>query len=313
MRPAAQETLRHVQRLRPVEHVRRDWQRYLLLAPAVILLGIFHYVPIYGIVVAFQDFNAFDGVFGSPFVGLKHFLRFFDNPYFPRLVRNTFLLSLLTIVFGFPAPVILALLLHEVPDVRYRRVVQSLSYLPHFISTVVIVGIVWRVFSSEGVVSHLLQALGLPAFNFLVDSRWFRPIYVMSGIWTEAGWASIVYLAALTGVDEEIYEASIIDGANRMQRTLHVNFPALLPTVTLMLILSVSGLMAVGFEKVYLMQNPATYEVSDVIATYVYREGIVSANYSYGAAVGLLNSVVALALLATANAIARRVSETSLW
>ena len=155
--------------------------------------------------------------------------------------------------------------------------------------------------------------LETPAFNFLVDSRWFRPIYVMSGIWTEAGWASIVYLAALTGVDEEIYEASIIDGANRMQRTLHVNFPALLPTVTLMLILSVSGLMAVGFEKVYLMQNPATYEVSDVIATYVYREGIVSANYSYGAAVGLLNSVVALALLATANAIARRVSETSLW
>lgn len=293
--------------------VKKDRQLYFLLAPALVMLFIFHYIPIYGIVIAFQDYNAMDGVFGSTFIGLKHFARFFDNPYFPRLIRNTFLINFYGMIFGFPAPIILALLLNEVPHLRYKRIVQSISYLPHFISTVVVVGILWRIFSANGIANSILGVVGLKPINFLVKNGWFRPLYIGSGIWTGVGWGSILYLAALSGVNEEIYEASIIDGTNRLQRIIHVNIPVLIPTVTLLLIMNMSSMLRVGFEKVFLMQNPAIYEVADVIATYVYREGIASGNFSYGAAVGFFDSVVAVVLIFIANTIARRVSETSLW
>ena len=294
-------------------YLTHDWQLYALVAPGVIVLFIFSYIPIYGIVIAFQDFQPGLGFFNSKFVGLKHFLRFFRNPYCFRIIRNTFLLSFWGLLFSFPAPIILALMLNEVRNFRYKKITQTLSYLPHFISTVIIVGIVWRLFANRGVVNVVLVGLGLQPINFLVKNGWFRPIFIGSGIWTGIGWGSIIYLAALTAVDEEVYEAGVIDGANRFQRILHINIPAILPTITILLIFRMSSLLSVGFEKVYLMYNPAVYEVADVIATYVFREGIISGNYSYGAAVGLFNSMVAFLLIVGSNSFARRTGGTSLW
>lgn len=310
---ARAETLAGTGKTGLVQQVSHNRQLYLMLLPGILLAFIFQYIPIYGILIAFQDFRTIRGVFGSPFVGLKHFILFFQNPYFYRIVRNTFLINIYGLIFGFPTPIILALLLNEVPHLGYKKTIQTISYLPHFISTVTIVGILWRVFAMEGVVNNVLQGVGIKPVYFLASSRWFRSLYIGSGIWQGVGWGSIIYLAALTAVDMEVYEAAIMDGANRFRRIIHVNVPAILPTIMILLIFRLSHMLSVGFEKVYLMYSPATYEVADVISTYVFREGIANANFSYGAAVGFFNAIVSLTLIVMANFVAKRTTETSLW
>jgi putative aldouronate transport system permease protein len=287
---------------------------YLMALPAVLGFLLFSYIPSIGaIVIPFTRYNIVDGFFRSPWVGLKWFVTFATDPFFFRLLRNTLLIGLYSLLFGFPAPIILALSLNEIRGGFFKRFAQSVTYLPHFISSVVLVGMIYMFFGHSGIINVLVTAFGGRAVDFLTSIRWFRPLYIGSGIWQGIGWGSIVYLAAIAGVNPELYEASFIEGANRFQRALHITLPSMAPTVTVMLILSTSSIISVGFEKVYLMMNPAIYSVADVVATYVYRRGIEGLDYSYAAAVGLFNSVVALLLLLTANRISRAVSENSLW
>ena len=284
-----------------------------MLVPGIALVFIFNYIPMYGIVISFQDFNIFDGYFGSRFVGFKHFIHLFQHPYFPRLFRNTLLLGLFSLAWGFWPPILLAILLNEVPWQGYKRVVQSISYLPHFVSTVIIVGILFQLASSNGILNQLIEAIGLPRQQFFINSRWFRPLYISSGIWQGVGWGSIIYLAALSGIDPNLYEAAVSEGAKRFQRIRYITLPGILPTIVILFILSVRSVVSVGFEKVYLMYNPAIYETADVFSTYLYRRGILEADYSYATAVGLFNSILALVLIVVCNRIARSMSDVSLW
>ena len=233
--------------------------------------------------------------------------------YFFRLIRNTFLLSTMGLIFSFPAPVIFALALNELRSNKFKRVAQTISYLPYFISTVVLVGILMTLFSYDGIINSVITFLGGSTQNFFNDPKWFRTLYIGSGIWQGVGWGSIIYLAALSGVPTELYEAAAIDGANRWKQMLHITLPSLVPTMTILMIMNLGNMLNIGFEKVYLMYNPGIYETADVISTYVYRRGIIGMDYSYSTAVGLFNSVVSLILIAIANAISRKVTETSLW
>ena len=290
-------------------------QKYLLAmaVPAVTLVILFHYLPIYGIVLAFKDYRIGRGILGSPWVGLRWFELFFDSPYMGRLLKNTFLLGLYSLLWTFPAPILLALLLNEIGNGAYKKVVQTISYLPHFISTVIIVGLLKEILSLHGIVNDLIAGVGLEPVHFFARPGWFRTIFIGSGVWQTVGWNSIIFLAALSGVDPELYEASLVDGANRVQRMIHVSVASILPTIIILFILSLGGILNTDFQKILLMYNPNTYETADVIDTYVYREGIVDARYSYGAAVGLFKSVIAFAFVFAANQISRKVSDTSLW
>lgn len=293
---------------------RKGWLLYLFFLPVALYYIIFHYAPMYGVIIAFKDFGVFLGIRNSPWVGLKHFQDFFSSVYFVRLIRNTFLLSFQSVLFGFPVPIIFALLLNELADVHYRSVVQSLSYIPHFISTVVVAGLVISFLApSTGVVNETLRILGQKRIDFMRDPKWFRFVYVASGIWQEMGWGSIIYFAGLSSIDPQLYEAAQMDGAGRMRKIWHISLPGILPIIMTLLLLNLGRLMTVGFEKVFLLYNEATYETADVISTYVYRSGLVYQQYSFAAAVGLFNSVVTLILLTMFNTVARRVSEYSLW
>ncbi len=291
----------------------RDGSMYVMILPGFLLVLVFNYVPLYGLVIAFKDYDITSTFFGGAWVGFKHFLNFFRDPYFVRIVRNTLLLNAYSIVFAFPVPIIFALLLNEVTLGSYKRLVQSISYLPYFISTVVIVGIMFKLFSSSGVVNSAAVALGLKRQVFFSTPGWFRPLYIGSGIWQGTGYSAIVYLAAIAGVNVELYESAVIDGANRWKQALHITVPSIMPTIKILLILTVGSLMSVGFDKVYLMYNPSIYETADVISTYVYRRGIEGMDFSFSTAVGLFNSVVGFAFLYTANYISRKTSEHSLW
>ncbi|HHD9397154.1 TPA: ABC transporter permease, partial [Streptococcus pneumoniae] len=277
-----------------VEHIQKYWILYLMMIPATVLLILFTYGPMYGIIMAFQDFTVFKGYTGSPFVGLKHFQRLFSDPLFYRLFKNTFMVGVLDFLFSFPAPLIFALILNEVRKVRFKSVVQSISYLPHFIPLVVMVGIIFELFGSYGIINSLLSSLGMEPISFFTKSEWFLPLYIGSGVWKTIGWGSIIYMGALTNIDSTLYEAADMDGANRWHKMWHVTLPSLRPTVVTLFILNAGGIMQVGFEKVFLMSSPATYEVSDVLSTYVYRQGILNSDFSYSAAVGLFNNIVAL-------------------
>ena len=275
---------------------------------------IFHYVPMYGVVVAFQDYNSRIGVFRSEWVGLENFIRFFKHPYFFRLIRNTFLLSFYDLLFGFPVPIVLALILNEVRNGAVKRSVQTISFLPHFISLVALVSLAALFLSpSEGVLNRVLVNFGIEPIYFMNEPGWFRPLYVLTGIWQNAGWGAIIYLAAISQVDPQLYEAATIDGASRLQSMRHVTLPAIAATIIILTILRAGALLSVGFEKVYLMYSPATYETADVISTFLVRRGLFKADFSYGAAVGLFNSVVNLGFLVVANRLARRYTEHSLW
>lgn len=290
--------------------------KYLLImiAPVILYFIIFHYLPMYGVTIAFKDYKPFKGYFASSWVGLKHFRTLFKYPYVWRMVRNTFLLSFYSLIWGFPAPIIFALILNEVKNERGKRFVQTVTYLPHFISTVVIVSMVTMFLSpSTGILNTFIKSLGLNKVNFMGSPKYWRTIYISSGIWSGVGWGSILYLAALTNIDPTLYESAIMDGANTFQKIIHINIPCIAPTIITMLILRTGQLMSVGFEKVYLLQGAVNLEVSEVIQTYVYTNGLRNLQYSYGTAIGLLNSIVNISFLFAANYISRSVNETSLW
>lgn len=287
---------------------------YLMLIPVLAYFGVFHYAPMYGAVIAFKNFNPFLGIMGSPWVGFKYFQQFFESIYFSRLVRNTLTISLLSIALGFPMPILLALMMNELRSARCKRVVQTVVYLPHFVSVVVVAGMILSFLSvRSGVVNTLIKNLGGTPISFMSTPGWFPWIYAISGVWQEAGWGSIIYLAAITGIDPGLHEAAVIDGATRFQRILHVTLPGILPTIVIMFILRMGSVFSVGFEKVMLLYNARIYETADVISTYVYRRGIQGMEFSFSTAVGLFNSVINLTVLVLFNQLSRRVGQTSLW
>lgn len=295
----------------------RDLKRrpyvYLMLIPVLSYYAVFHYTPMVGVIIAFKDFSARFGIFGSPWAGLRHFESFFNSIYFTRVVRNTVLISVYDILFGFPAPIIFALLINELKGKIFKRTIQTVSYLPHFISIVVVCGLIRDFFSTTGNVNSVLGGFGFPIVQYLNQANWFRPIYIGSNVWQSFGWNSIIFLAALTSINPQLYEASRIDGAGRWKQTLFITIPGILPVVVTLLILRIGNVMSVGFEKIILLYNPMTYETAEVISTFVYKKGILEMNYSYGAAVGLFNAVINCMLLIFANYLSRRINETSIW
>lgn len=306
-------------------HAKRSWRifllkdfhrnklLYLMMVPALLYYIVFHYGPMYGAVIAFKDYSPANGIWGSEWVGLAHFRDFFDGLYFGRVFKNTVLISLYTLIFEFPAPIILALLINEVRHNAFKRIVQSVTYMPYFISLIVICGLVKDFTNSGGIVNNLVEFFGGDGKTMLQNPGYFRPIYIVSEIWQRFGWESIIYVAALSGIDQEQYEAARIDGAGRWRQMLSVTLPGILPTVTIMLILRMGNLLNVGFEKIILLYNSSIYETADVISSYVYRIGLLEFDWSFSSAVGLFNSVINLILLVIANYVSRRVSENSLW
>jgi putative aldouronate transport system permease protein len=290
----------------------RAW--LIMISLPVLYYIIFHYLPMVGVVLAFKDYSIPKGIFGSPWVGFKWFIQFFNSAFFWRLMRNTLVINVYDLIFGFPVPIIFALLLNEMRALVWKRVVQTVSYLPYFISTVIVVGILVNFLSpNTGVVNIIIKNLGGQSQNFMGEQSWFRFLYVGSNIWQYFGFGSIIYLAAIAGISEELYDAARVDGATRLQRMWYVTIPCMAPTITILLILRMGSMLSVGFEKILLMYTPTTYEVSDVIATYVYRRGIISGEYSFAAAISLFGNAVNLLLLVTFNKIAGRFSETTLW
>lgn len=296
---------------------RRDFRMfggiYLLFLPILVYFIIFNYLPMFGIVMAFQDFKAVKGFFGSPWVGLENFIEFFTNPEFFRILRNTLVISLLGLFFGFPLSILFALSLKEIIFTRFKRVVQTISYLPYFVSAVVIAGLIIEFVSSNGVITNLFVALGFDRQNLLLNPRFFWAINLMSDIWQGLGYGSIIFIAAITNVSDELHEAAAIDGANRLSRVWHITLPSIAPTIVAILTLRVGLLMSVGFDKILLLYNPSIYETADVISTHVVRMGINRMQYGYSAAVGLFNSVVGTALLLFSNYLSRKTTEHSVF
>lgn len=297
--------------------IQRDFVRnkyiYLMAVPIIAYYIIFCYVPMYGVTIAFKDFSIKAGILGSKWVGFKYFRDFFNSYYFLRLIRNTLLINIYDLLWSFPAPIIFALLLNEIRSNLLKRTVQTITYLPHFISMVVICGIILDFTSTKGVINVLLGYLGIEPSNLMARPEFFRTVYIGSGIWQGIGWGSIIYLSALSGIDPQLYEAATIDGANRWKQVWHVTLPGIAPTIIILLILRLGSMMSVGFEKIFLLYNPMTYETADVISTFVYRKGLIDFDYSYSTAVGLFNSVINFALLVIANKLSKKYSETSLW
>lgn len=292
----------------------RNWQLYLLIAPVVAYFIVFKYVPLYGIQIAFKDFFANKGIWDSPWVGFDHFDRFFHSYYFERLIKNTLGLGLYSLAVAFPIPIVLALLMNEVRSERFKKFVQTVTYAPHFLSTVVIVGMLVIFLNPRyGIVNTIIELFGGSSINFFAESSWFKSLYVWSSVWQTAGWSSIIYLAALAGIDNSLHEAARVDGATKLQRIWHINLPGIMPTIIILLILDLGSVMSIGFEKVLLMQNSLNMESSDIIDTYVYRSGILEADYSFSTAVGLFSSVINFVLLVSVNQIAKRLGKTSLW
>lgn len=282
---------------------------YIMLIPVITYFLVFHYVPMFGVQIAFKDFSIAKGILDSPWAGLKHFKTFFNSYYFIRLIKNTVLLSVYNIAFGFPTPIILAILINEVRGRKFKRVVQTVTYLPHFISIVIVCALLRDFFSAEGIINQLFGT----NINFFMQESWFRPLYVGSGVWQEIGWGSIVYLAAITGIDSSLYEAAEIDGAGRLQKILYITIPCIAATITVMFIMRVGRMMTLGADKVLLMYSESTYGTADIISTFVYRKGLLEQNYSYSAAVDLVNSVVNCVLLVITNKLCKKINGNGLW
>ncbi len=297
-------------------YMRLNWVLYLMLIPGLVNLLLFKYLPMYGIVVAYLDFSPKGGFFHSQWVGLKHFQTFFNDPFCWRIIRNTFVLGLESLFLSFPAPILLALLLNELRYPRFKKVVQTISYMPYFLSVVIVVGMMKELFNmSNGPVNELLAALGLERQNFFMMPSAFRPLYIGSGIWQGIGYSSIIYLAAIAGINPEMYESAVLDGASRIQQISYITLPSILPTISILFILAVAGILGNDYQKILLMYNPRTYTTADVVNTYVYRYGIETAgnHLSYSSSVGLLVNVVSLVFLVIANTVTGRLSETSLF
>lgn len=294
--------------------VKKDFLLYAILIVPVIYFIVFKYIPMYGIVLAFRKYDAGGSMFGTQWVGLKYFKQFMSDPGFWNIFKNTFLLSIYNFVIGFPIPIIFALLLNEINNKVFKKFVQTVSYLPKFFSTVVVVGIIQAVLSpSTGILNQVLVHFGHKAIFFLNEPSWFRTIYISSDIWQFMGWNAILYIAALANVDPQLYEAAEIDGANRWKQTLHVTIPGIMPTIVITFILAAGYILSVGFEKVLLLYSPNIYDVADVLQTYVYRLGIIGNNYSYTTAIGLFQSAISLVLIWSVNKFSKKFSETSLW
>lgn len=293
--------------------LKKDWQLYTFLILPVIYLVIFQYLPMIGNVIAFRRFVPGGSMLGQDFVGLRYFEMFWNDRTFWRVFRNTFTIGGLTLLFNFPIPIIFALLLNEVKSMKFKRFVQTASYLPYFISMVIIAGMIMEMLSANGIINQMIQFFGGDSIIFLQRAEWFRTIYVASGVWQTTGWGAILYLAALTNIDPNLYEAAAIDGAGRLKQTWHVTIPGILPTIMTLLILNIGNFMNVGFEKVFLLYNPLTYETADVISTYLYRIGLGSANFSYATAIGLAQAVVGFVLVMSANLLSRKLTNRSLW
>ncbi|MFD0960930.1 ABC transporter permease [Paenibacillus chungangensis] len=286
---------------------------YLMVFPGLLIVLIFAYFPMYGVLIAFKDFNVAKGIWGSEWVGFKYFHEFLNNPMALRTVKNTFLLGTYSLIFGFPAPIVLALLLNEIRLLMFKKFVQTVSYFPHFISTVIIVGMLKEFTSLDGLFNTITGWLGMEAVNFITEPEYFRTLFVGSGIWQGIGWGTILYLAALSNADPTLYDVASIDGANRWQKIKHISIPAILPTTIILFILSVGGILGTDFMKVMLMYNPGTYETADVIGTYVYRVGLEGGRFEYSAAVGLMLSIISFLFVLVTNKMSRKFSETSLW
>lgn len=292
----------------------KHWRLYLMIFPALAYIILFHYKPMYGILIAFQDYSLKKGVSGSTWVDLDNFRRVFNSYWFPIILKNTLQISILSLVLGFPIPIIFALLVNELSGEKTKKFLQTISYAPHFISTVVMCGIITLFLNpSTGVINLAIKALGGEPLYFMQEAKYFPWVYVISGIWQEAGWGAIIYFAALSGVDKTLLESAQVDGANRIQRMLHINLPVLKPTIVIMFILRCGQLLSVGYEKVYLLQTTTNLSASEVISTYVYKMGLEKSDFAFSTAVGLFNNIVNVVLLLIVNAIAKKTSESSLF
>ena len=303
-----------IQSRRFLKLLSRDKILVLMALPAVLYFIVFHYIPMFGTAIAFQDFKPGSQIFSGQFVGFKWFAEFFSSTFFTRLISNTLLLSLMMLIFSFPVPILFALMLGEIKDNLFKKSVQTISYLPHFISLVVVVGIMKNFLSPvDGVINQVLTFFNAKPIDFMGEPEYFRPLYILSGIWQEFGWNSIVYFAAMSSIDPQLYEAARIDGGSRFRQMIHVTIPGIMPTAITLLILALGNMMNVGFEKIILMYNPSLYDVADVISTYVYRKGIIDMQYSYASAVGLFNSVINLLLLLGVNLLSRKSTDVGLF
>lgn len=295
-------------------YMKGHYDLYLLLLPAILYTAVFLYIPMYGVLMAFQDYSPVKGIIGSNFVGLKHFKKFFSTYMAKQIISNTVILSGYSLLASFPFPVILALMLNYCVNRRFGKIVQTVTYMPYFISVMVLVGMMNIFFSTNyGVVNTVLQAVGIEPFSFMSSEKSFRHMYVWSGIWQGMGYSSVIYFAALSGIDPTLYEAAELDGASKLQRIRYIDLPSIMPTVIIMLIMSAGNLMSIGFEKAYLMQNDRNSGVSEIIATYVYKVGLIDAHYSFSAAINLFNSAINFVILIVINKISRKLSDTSLW
>ena len=300
--------------------IRMDFQKnkavYFMFLPVVVFYLIFHYYPMSGIILAFKDFKPALGIWGSPFTGdygFEHFLAFFGSSFFGRTITNTILISLYQLIFGFPMPIILALMLNELRSPKFKKVMQTITYFPHFISTVVVCGMLTDFCLSDGLFNQITGFFGVSSVSMLSEPKLFRTIYVASGIWQSMGWDSIIYLAAIAGIDTQLYEAASLDGAGRFKKIWYITLPGIKGTVVILFIMAIGKMMSVGSEKILLLYNPSTYKTADVISTYVYRKGLLDQDYSYSTAVNLFNSVINFALVFCANALSRKLTETSLF
>lgn len=294
--------------------IRRDYQLYLMMLPVVVYLFIFNYLPMYGIQIAFRDYNIATGITGSTWVGMEHFIRFFRSFQFFNIIKNTLVLSLYGLLAGFPLPIILALLVTQTRNRLFKNTVQTITYAPHFVSVVVVVGMLFLFLSPRtGIVNNALTVFGLKQINFLAEPAMYKHLYVWSGIWQSTGWGSIIYIAALSSVSPELYEAAKIDGASKFKQILHIDIPSILPTAVILLILNAGSIMNQGAQKAYLMQTPTTASAQEIISTYVYKVGLIQNDFSYSAAIGLFESLVNIVLLILVNSISKKLTETSLW
>ena len=296
-----------------IAYIRKSWILYLFVLPAIVYLIIFNYIPMYGVQIAFKDYRASLGILGSPWVGLKHIITFFNSYQFVQLLINTLALSFYGLIAGFPVPIILALLLHYTKNQRFKKLTQMVTYAPHFISTVVFCGMIFILLGNEGVYNQIIEILGFDKIKFMSKPEYFRHIYVWTDVFKGMGWSSIIYIAALSGVDPQIHEAAIIDGASKIQRIIHVDFPSILPTIIILLILNAGRIMSVGFEKAFLLQNNLNLEHSEIISTYVYKVGIQSGQFSYSTAIGLFNNIINFLLLILVNKISKKITNIGVW
>ncbi len=295
------------------EDLKKNKLVYLLALPVVLYYVIFHYVPMYGATIAFKDFTPAKGILGSPWIGFDYFVDFFTSQSFFRVVKNTLVINGANLLFGFPAPIFFAVLLNEIRLAKFKRTVQTITYMPHFVSLVVICGIIKNFTNETGIITEVLSWFGMPKTNLLDVAEYFVPIYVISSIWQELGWNSIIYIAAIAAIDPTLYEAASIDGAGRWRKMWHITLAGIMPTIMVLLVLKIGGMMTVGYEKIILLYQPLIYETSDVISTYVYRKGLLELNWGYSSAVGLFNSVINCILLVTANQVTRKFNGSALW